>query len=271
MSKSKPGRGQASNLECLDSTQLSSGDETLDKSQAMFMRLAKFITDSFTTCMTKLTTIMEKFEIKVQAQAAETFAIANKVDQLERKVEDLTRSNSTLSEKLHVLTQTNKQLSLAVDNLEQYSRAESLLVHGLPLPAQGNNENLFNEIPLVLNRLIPNIRITPECISITHRLPSAASSSTASPSTRPPPVLVRFTRRITRTTLMQNRKSLKGQSIVLTDHLTPARATLLKKASTMVNDHKLGSAWSQDGKILVKNLQNRTIMIQSESDLSPFI
>jgi hypothetical protein len=69
---------------------------------------------------------------------------------------------------------------------------------------------------------------------------------------------------------MSNRRQLKGKTLVITDHLTPARAALLKKASALVAGQKIMSAWSQDGKILVKNSQNRTITITSEEDLRQF-
>jgi len=234
----------------------------------MFLRLTKIMTDSFTSCIAKLTA---SIEAKFDSQVAESFALATRVDRIERRLDEMTAVNKSLSDKVLSLTKENEKLTLSLDNIEQYSRADSLLVHGLPLPPPGNAENLYCDIPSVLNRLIPTMRLTPECISVTHRLPSPSLPSHASgPPLRPPPVVVRFGRRQTRTILMQSRKALKGQHVVLTDHLTPSRAALLKKASALVTAQKILSAWSQDGKLLIKSLLNRTSVIQTEADLLVF-
>jgi hypothetical protein len=110
-------------------------------------------------------------------------------------------------------------------------------------------------------------------ISAVHRLPSstAASASGGSGSPpRPPPIVIRFVRKQTRSVIMTNRKLLRGKTISITDHLSPSRSNLLKKATALVASQKLQSAWSHDGKILVKNLQNRTVQIFNDPDLAQF-
>jgi len=152
-------------------------------------------------------------------------------------------------------------------------RSDSVLLHGLPLPQPGQSEDLYTIIPDTLNRLIPMVHFSGEQISVAHRLPSAnqlQSGSAVSSAQKPPPVVIRFTRKATRVALMANRRQLKGKSIVLTDHLTPVRSALLKKASALVIAHKISSAWSQDGKVLVKNNQNRTVPIVCDADLGQF-
>jgi len=271
MSKTKATRNTLTQPDNNDSQLLSvSDDNSIDKMETMFTRLTKLITESFAACIVKLTTIIEeKCDTKINAQAAEIFNLANKSDRLERKIHDLTAINNSLNDKILSITREMNQLITAQDNLKQYTRADSVLLHGFPLPQSGTTENLLTDIPTTLNRLIPNIHLTPENISVCHRLPSASTPSSG-PATRPPPVVVRFTRRHTRTLLMQNRKALKGKPIVITDHLTPTRAALLKKASALVAAHKLSSCWSQDGKILVKSMQNRTVVIISDEDLAAF-
>jgi archaellum component FlaC len=258
-----------------DSTALKSDDIVNDRMEAMFMRITKSITESFTLCITKLVTaIEEKINTKIDAQSSEVFNLANKIDQLEKRVDDLMNNNNNLSAQLHSLIRDKQQLQQTVDNLEQYTRADSILIHGMPLPQTGTVEDLYTEIPHVLNNLIPNMHLTPDMISVTHRLPSQTqpniSSGSSTSTNRTPPVVVRFTRRFVRSQLMANRKHLKGKHIVLTDHLTPARSALLRKATTMVNAHKIAAAWTQDGKLLLKTLQNRTVTVVSEDDLSPY-
>lgn len=273
MSKPKSARGSSNTQESSDLSQLMSTDDLhLEKTEAMFTRLVKIISESFTNCVTKLTSAIEsKFETKFEAAAAEIFSLSTKVDRLEKKIEELASSNKSLLEENSVLTQNMKLLTLSFENLDQYSRSDSLLIHGIPTPIQGTVENLLVDIPALLNRLFPSIPLTSEGISVAHRLPSQPNILSSSSPPRPPPVVVRFVRRQTRSLFMHSRKSLKGQPYVLSDHLTTTRASLLKKASTLVSSRKIASAWSQDGKILIKTLQNRTATIQSEVDLSAYI
>jgi archaellum component FlaC len=271
MSKGRNNRPASTNFEATDITILSTDDPAADRMEAMFTRLTKNMTDSFSSCITQLvTSIEDKLNIKIDVQGSEIFSLTNKVGLLEKRVDELARSNATLTSQLQIVTRDNQQLHQSIDSLEQYTRADSILIHGLPLPQTGSDQNLYTEIPTILNSLIPTIHLTPEMISVTHRLPTQAQSASSPSSSRPPPVVVRFTRRLTRTTLMANRKLLKGKHIVLTDHLTPARSSLLKKATSLVTNQKIGGAWSHEGKILIKTLSNRTVVILSEEDLNQF-
>jgi hypothetical protein len=273
MSKNRINRSNSTTVDTLDTTVLATDDPAADRMEAMFMRLTKSITESFSSCIAQLVTAIEdKLNVKIDAHGAEIFGLSSKIDLLEKRVGELEKNNTALTTQLQSATLEKQQLQQSIDNLEQYTRADSILIHGLPLPQFGSDENLYTEIPAVLNNLIPTVHLTPEMISVTHRLPTQPNAATASSSstTRPPPVVVRFTRRLTRSTLMANRKLLKGKHIVITDHLTPARSALLKKATALTNSHKLGAAWTHDGKILIKTLQNRTVLVQSEDDLNPF-
>jgi hypothetical protein len=252
-------------------TSLGLPDDAPDRMELLLMRLTKSITDSFNVCISNLVQAFEeKFNVKADAQGNDIFGLSTKISQLEKRVDDLTSANHALSSNVQ-LQQEKQQLAQAVDGLEQHSRADSLLIHGMPLPQLGTTEDLYSDIPRMINSLIPSVQLTPEMISVTHRLPSSMQPSTSlQRPTRPPPIVIRFTRRLTRTTLMANRKQLKGKPIVISEHLSPFRSALLKKANSLVSAHKLTAAWSQDGKILVKSLSNRTIQILSDDDFSQF-
>jgi hypothetical protein len=269
--KNRPSRH---NLDSSDSPVVQSDDFTMDRVEQMFGRLTKMVTDSFSACITHLTSALDdKFNTKIEAQASEIFSLSSRIDQMDRRINDLTNSNRDLSAKVLELANDKAQLQLSIDNLEQYSRSDSILIHGFPLPAGGAQENLYTEIPSILNNLIPSVNLTPDMISVTHRLPSQAhpnSASTSNQPSKPPPIVVRFARKATRIALLANRRHLKGKSIVLTEHLTPARAALLKKATALVNTQKLSSAWTQDGKVLVKTAANRTVHVLHEDDLRQF-
>jgi len=135
MSRNKSSRSSAVNQDSSDLSSLTlPSDSQLDKTEAMFVRLTKLVTDSFATCIQKLTSsIDEKFQVKLDAQAAENFTLSNRVTQLERKVEALASVNADYLSKINSLSLEKKQLAQSIDNLDQYSRSDSLLIHGPPL------------------------------------------------------------------------------------------------------------------------------------------
>ena len=247
-------------------------DSSTDKTEAMFARLTKLMADTFSANMRQLIDVLEgKFTVQMGAQGTEMFAISARIDALERKLEASLTANAALSTQVRVLTGENAALRTAVENLEQYSRAENVIIQGVPLPPPGQEENLYEEIPPLLNKLIPGVDVKPGSFSVIHRLLSLNSSgapSTAGP--KPPAIVMKFVRRHTRLNLLAKRRLLKGKQIMLSEHLSPARAALLKKASQLVNANKLASSWSQDGKILVKTLQNRTVQVFADVDLDQF-
>jgi len=126
--------------------------------------------------------------------------------------------------------------------------------------------------PLEISNLMPAVNLSPSDISVIHRLPSSSPANLTASSGRqkPPPVIMKLVRRQSKHSLMSNRKLLKGKQIVISEHLSPSRAALLKRASLLVSNSKLQSAWSHDGKILIKTLANRTLQILSDADFAPF-
>ena len=276
MSKdSKQRNNRSTNVPELTDSQTTYADDTLiDRIEPMFVRLTKLMTDSFNACVVQLvSTIDAKLTQSVEVHSSEIFILNTRIDQLEKKVEELATSNKALACQLQDATKERAMLTQAIDNLEQYSRADSLLIHGISLPPPGGSEDLYTDVPVTLNRLIPSTHLSPDMISVVHRLPTqqpTAASGSSSTAPRPPPIVVKFVRRQIRSELMSNRRLLKGKNVVLSDHLTPTRAALLKRANSLVNDGKLAAAWSQDGKILCKSLANCTVLISTASDLGQF-
>jgi hypothetical protein len=157
-----------------------------------------------------------------------------------------------------------------LDNLEQHSKSENLLFHGVQLPNDGTQEDLYISLPLLINQHFVGFNLVPEDISVTHRLSAPRATSDPSRPTRPPPVIVRFTRKSTRNRLLAERRQLKGKPLVVTEHLTAARVQLLQKANQLATSRKIASAWSKDGRIVIKLLSNRVMVIANESDLLPY-
>ena len=251
---------------------LSLDDNNMEKTEAMFSRLTKLMADTFSTSMKQMIDVLEgKFTTLVNIQGSEVFSISARIDTLERKLETSLTSNAALSSQIRSLESENAALRTAVENLDQYSRADNLIIQGVPLPPPGQEENLYEEVPSILNKLIPGVDLRPGSFSVIHRLPTPTSAGMPSTmGSKPPAIVMKFVRRHTRQLLLAKRRLLKGKQIVLSEHLSPSRAALLKKASLMVANNKLTSSWSQDGKVLIKTLQNRTVQIFADVDLDQF-
>ena len=243
----------------------------LDKFEVMMTRMLKAMTDSFNQCVSQISrAVEEKINVKLDVHVREQFVLHERINVLEKRCGELQSDNLVLRNELKKQQVCLDKVSTACEDLEQYSRLENVLIHGVPVPQDGTLGHLYTAVPDVLNRFISGLNLTPNMISVTHRLAPAKPSNNSSghnAPTKPPPVIVRFVHRSTRHNLLANRKELRGKSVVVTEHLTPFRAQLLKKASSLVSDHKILSAWSQDGKILVKTTQNRTVVVTNDREL----
>ena len=129
---------------------------------------------------------------------------------------------------------------------------------------------------IINSSLLQAAHLNPDLISVVHRLPSVHGPPSAM-SNKPPPVVMKLVRRQTKLVrrqtkhaLIVNRKFLKGKQVVITEHLTTTRSDLLRKATALVTTNKLQSAWSQEGRILVRSTHNRTVQLSLENDLHQF-
>lgn len=257
----------------------SDNDDVLDKFELMLTRVTKTLSETFNSCVEKLiVSLDQKLSVKLDVQSNELFEANKRIDALEKKLNNAELDNAALRDSLKGLNARIDSANSVNDDLEQYMRGDNLLLHGVPLPADGSKEGDVSQLVVdVLNTNLSGVSLKKEHISTAHRIAanrqvssSNASSNAASSSTsRPPAIIIRFCQRDMRNNLIQNRRQLKGKSVSLTEQLTPRRAQLLKKANDLVSRRIVQSAWSHDGKILVKSFNNRTLLISSDLDLLP--
>ena len=136
-------------------------------------------------------------------------------------------------------------LCSSVEEVDQYSRVDNLLIHGVQLPAAGQAEDLFTAVSQTINQFMPDVHLTSDVISTVHRLSAPKQSAAPNSSTtvnKPPAIVVRFTHSAVKTSILSQRKLLKGKNITISEHLCAPRVQLLKKATTLVTTHKLQAA-----------------------------
>ena len=252
---------------------------SVDCMEEMFTRLTSVFTLSFNTCMTKMVEVIgQKLTPYVWMSTQERFSTStnawtepnNKLMNLKSK----TLSSKHLSRQYRMLLTRQEPHSSDID---QYSRSDNLLIHGIPYPSDGSGEtNMEKRVVDVLKANISGINLSESDISVAHRIgrqptpPSPSSPSQPPPTLKPQPIVVRFTRRTVRNAVLANRKQLKGKKISVTEQLTQGRAQLLKKANELVKDQHIESAWSHDGRILVKGANNKIVNITVMDDFGRF-
>ena len=120
--------------------------------------------------------------------------------------------------------------------INRYSRRESIRISGIP-EIEGENTNAL------VTKLAADIgvSVTETDISVSHRLPGRPGSAR--------PIIVKFVRRDTKTSMMKNKRrlcDLDRKGVFLNDDLTPFRAKL---GRTLRNDSTIGNVWTIDGRI----------------------
>ena len=82
-------------------------------------------------------------------------------------------------------------------------------------------------------------------------------------STRPRPIIIRFSSMRKRMEVFKNKKNLKGKDIVITESLTSLRYNLYQQTKTK---YGVKQTWTSEGRIFVK-VDNIVKHIESEADL----
>ena len=173
----------------------------------------------------------------------------DKICELEKKVDELTQK---------------------CDDLEQYSRRNMIRVTGIKENADENTDDLVMKMA---NELMDTPLDISE-IDRSHRVGPKASG-------RERPILVKLTSYRSKIKLVRNRRKLNSISsssdilpingkIYINDDLTRHRAQLLYKARVLKRGNIINDAWSYDGRILVKDKNNKIIPILNERDLTKF-
>ena len=159
------------------------------------------------------------------------------------------------------------KLEEAVDNAEQYSRRNCLRITGI----QETENEVTDDIVINLARSI-DVELSLQDIDRSHRLGRPESGDIG--TRKPRDIIVKFATYRTRAKFYKARvltKSRGHRGVFVNEHLTKTRGKLMYQARQRVKSQQLKSAWSSDGVILVKHLNDSVQRINSENDLPEFV
>ena len=185
------------------------------------------------------------------------------VNGLQDQVKELETSNNKLAEENDLLRARVATLERKVDQGEQYSRRNCLRISGVKEAPLENTDNIVMQLAAAIDADVD----LPQ-IDRSHRLGDPTKART-----RPRDIIVKFATYRSRQALFKQRTLLKErghQGVFVNEDLTKFRSSLLYNARSLVKVKLLKGAWSSDGNILVKTMNDRVHRINELSDLFQF-
>ena len=231
----------------------------------------------------------ELFEIK----SSQEF-LCNEFDKLKSECQTLRAINKQQAEEITQLKAHSAKLESRgkteeekVDVLEQYGRRQYLEISGIPEKEGENTNKLVIEVAK-----LANVELSPNQISISHRLPpkirhslsrNTSSAQDVKFSNSPPKsssIIVRFVSRDIRNQIFRNRNllrnaDLKNFSVIGTDNifinenLTHSKKKLFWKVKQKAKASQYKFYWTSNGNIFVRKSEEfGSILIKNENDLN---
>jgi len=188
----------------------------------------------------------------------------SKLQPLLESVNELKQENLRKGSQIAKLQQDLHSATTRIEALEMYTRRDNLLIAGLPIesyaeavtttqPGAPDSQPSESVEQTVINLCTQQlgVKITPNDISIAHRIPTKRSGNI----TGPPMTIVKFSNRKAREAVYAARRKLRDAStrgIFINEDLNKATADLFRQARQLVRDHSIHSTWTSSCSVYIK-------------------
>lgn len=221
-------------------------DKLLDKiSKMLDDRLAKVKSD----IVKEVTSTMQKH---IETLETKVFTVEKENDKMKKELQAVKVSVETKSEALKKSERDCKDLTARVVELEQYSRRENIKIFGL---MESRDEDIKEEVMEFLTKKM-KCDVDEADVNAVHRLDTKSQASIINGAR---PVIVRFTSRDIKLSVMKARKILKGSRVFVSDHLCKSMNALFNRVR---KDPQVENAWSWDGSVFFKSVSGRVYKIR---------
>ncbi len=198
-------------------------------------------------------------ELKLQLEGLESelFDIKNSLEKTVLEVKRLAAENLELKQEIKSKDNTISNLVNKSNEAEQYSRRNNIRIFGLK--DGGRQETIFDTEKLVL-RLFNHklgVKLSASDVDITHRLGKLTRDSDR-------PVIVKFSNRKAKISVITQRKNLKGSRVVITEDLTSANYRLLQQTRDLTC---VTQTWTREGRIYAKNDSGQVVEVKAATCL----
>lgn len=197
-----------------------------------------------------------KDEISDLVKNAVSEAVSEAMD---TELQDLRDETSRLTAENTDLKTRVTKLENALDDSEQYSRRNSLRITNIPETNSDDTDTIVIDIAKTLN-----VDISPTDIDRSHRVGKPDKA-------KPRDILVKFATYRARQRLYGPRSALKDSDytgVFLNEDLTQSRSKLLYEARVKVKGSYLKGAWSTDGRLFIKDFNDKVHRLKNVQDIS---
>ena len=163
------------------------------------------VVETFEACLGKLVqTFEDKMKDKFDYLSGELYDVNTRIDRLQQQLSHCQQQKeNAIDEAAALKNQLSGQMSAMeqqLDEQEQYVKRDNLMFHGIE---ETEGEDTSMKIIDICQKFFPTVKIQPSDISNSHRLPTRAVGKTK-------PIIVRFSRRVIRQQIFQNKRQLKN-------------------------------------------------------------
>ena len=202
----------------------------------------------------------------------ELFTMKQRQDILEKVNHDLvTRLAASEAKNINLEAKLQKAHD-NINELEQHGRRTCIVVNNLPSAPGKTDQEMFTTMCKDKMKFDEaTVQIVKNKIAKIHRIGKGITGIDGTP--KPRPLVVNLTDDRHKDMIYRHKKILKGTGIVISELLTPARSTLLKKCYELIKGtHLERSIWTDNGRILVKKAGTQNIVnITNEKELETYV
>lgn len=197
------------------------------------------------------------------------------IDRLQLQLTNCIEGQEVLKAKNSALEKENLKMKEYVQRLEQDFKSNSILIHGIPLPARVNNgkrpqENLVDVVHRIGKAI--DFKFNPTTIDSCHRVGNGKDNA----ADNPPPILVKFTSRMEKQEFFRQKKARSklstnrifgyeqvDQPVYVCDDLTEENRILLSKAKRYGKAKGYRYVWWSNGKVLMRKRAGSKVFVVS--------
>ena len=217
---------------------------------------------------TKYSAIAEKVEaLEKQLSAVEeklTEKLKREAEKMKKSIEeDLNISFQMLEDGLNGKMALLDKTMEAHNNLEQYTRKNSVRLFGVKELDDGATSETA-ESRAIKEHL--QIELNEDEIEIAHRVGKYKPEGKLD-CKKARPVLIKFLSHKSKEKVMKQKRRFKGSDYWITEDLTSINAEKLKSLNELRKAGKIKNAWSTDGKIRVRRLNDSVVTVTSVEDI----
>lgn len=185
---------------------------------------------------------IEKLECKLFEKQAENDNLKQEIKILRAELEQTKDDNQKLMKENEKGRQT---IEGSLNSLEQYGRRNNIRISGITDKAQETAEESTRLVVEILNRKMPNLGLKIQDIDIAHRIGKYKKEGNRQ-------IIVKLHSRIKKQQIMREKKSLKSDSVYISEDLTKINQEVFKSVRTKLKD-VVASAWTYEGAIRYKD------------------